>query len=57
MPRKVVREVTSLFDDPSEFDTKIGNRIYKLRSEADVWPLYFLHILAEVGGLVKIARG
>ena len=57
MPRKAVREVTARFVKPPKLDTTIGDQTYKLRSEADVWPLYFLHILAEVGDLVKIARG
>ncbi len=53
MPLKSVREVTARFINPPELETKIGDRIYRLRSEADLWPLYFLHILAEVGGLVS----
>jgi hypothetical protein len=55
MPLKAVREVTARFVKPPELDTSIGDRVYRLRSEADVWPLYFLHILAEVGGLLAIA--
>lgn len=57
MPRKAVREVTARFVNPPELDTTIGDQTYKLRSEADVWPLYFLHILADVGDLLKIAPG
>ncbi len=57
MPRKAVREVTARFVHPPELDTTIGDQTYKLRSEADIWPLYFLHILAEVGDLVKIVPG
>jgi hypothetical protein len=55
MPLKAVREVTARFVNPPELETTIGDRIYKLRSEADLWPLYFLHILAEVGSLLAIA--
>jgi hypothetical protein len=55
MPLKMVREVTAKFVNPPVLDEKIGDRIYRLRSEEDVWPLYFLHILAEVGALLKIA--
>jgi len=57
MPLKSVREVTARFVDPPVLDTEIGNRVYRLRSEADVWPLYFLHILADVGGLLAAQRG
>lgn len=56
MPRKAVREVTARFVNPPQLDTTIGDRTYRLRSEQDVWPLYLLHILAEVGDLLAIAR-
>jgi len=49
---KAVREVTARFVHPPELDTTIGDRTYRLRTEYEVWPLYFLHTLAEVGGLV-----
>ncbi|MEE8389853.1 MAG: hypothetical protein V3S14_03525, partial [Anaerolineae bacterium] len=55
MPLKAVRKVTARFVNPPELENTIGDRVYKLRSEADLWPLYFLHILAEVGGLLAIA--
>jgi hypothetical protein len=55
MPLKVVREVTARFVKPPALETTIGDHTYRLRSEADLWPLYFLHILAEVGGLLAIA--
>ncbi len=56
MPLKAVREVTAYFVNPPLLDDKIGDRIYQLRSEEEVWPLYFLHILADVGGLIKTGR-
>lgn len=55
MPLKMVREVTAKFVNPPVLDEKIGDRIYRLRSEADIWPIYFLHIIAEVGGLLDIS--
>jgi hypothetical protein len=57
MPLKAIREVTARFVDPPVLDATIGERTYKLRTEYDVWPLYFLHILVEVGGLVSVAPG
>lgn len=54
---KAVREVTAMFVDPPVLDTKIGERVYKLRTEFDVWPLYFLHSLVEVGGLLEGGPG
>lgn len=56
LPRKAVREVTARFVHPPEVDRQIGDRIYRLRSEDDVWPLYFLHTLAEVGELLQGGR-
>jgi len=56
MPLKAVREVTARFVNPPQLDTTIGDRTFRLRSEEDVWPLYFMHILAEVGDLLSIAR-
>ena len=55
MPLKAVREVTAGFVKPPRLETTIGDRVYKLRSEAHLWPLYFLRILAEVGRLLAIA--
>ena len=55
MPLKAVREVTARFVDPPQLDTTIGDHTYKLRTEANVWPLYFLHNLAEIGGMLAIA--
>lgn len=57
MPLKAVRSVTSCFVNPPELETSIGTRVYKIRSERDLWQLYFLHVLAEVGGLLTIAPG
>lgn len=56
MPLKAVREVTARFVHPPQLDTKIGDQTFQLRSEEEVWPLYFLHILADVGSLIKTGR-
>lgn len=50
LPLKAVREVTARFVNPPELDRTIGDHTFRLRSEDDVWPLYFLHTLAYVGG-------
>jgi hypothetical protein len=52
LPLKAVREVTARFVHPPQLDTAIGDRVYKLRSEDDVWSLSFLHTLAFFGGLL-----
>jgi len=56
MPLKAVREVTALFVNPPKLEDTIGDHTYQIRSETDVWLLYFLHILADVGGLLKGGR-
>ncbi len=57
MPLAAIREVTAAFVVPPELDTAIGERIYRLRTEYEVWPLYFLHALAQVGELLETPAG
>jgi hypothetical protein len=56
MPLKDVREVTAHFVNPPKLEETIGNHTYQVRSEMDVWVLYFLHILADVAGLLQGGR-
>ena len=49
---KAVRDITSRFVHPLQLDHTIGDHTYRLRSEDDVWPLVFLHILAHRSGLL-----
>jgi len=51
-PRKVIRELAPLFVEPPVLDEQIGDKVFSLRTEYDVWPLYFRHLLAEIGDLV-----
>lgn len=48
---KAVREVCAQFTDPPKLERTIGDYHYQVRSEADVWPLFYLHMLAATGGL------
>jgi hypothetical protein len=52
LPLKAVREVCAKFVKPPVLDEKLGDKVYKPRSEDDVWPLFFLHVLAKTSGLV-----
>jgi hypothetical protein len=52
LPLKAVYEICARFVDPPQLDEVIGEHVYRVRSETDVWPLHFRHILAAVGGLV-----
>ncbi len=51
-PLKHVRGMAAEFVTPVALDQRIGDRIYKLRTEDDVEYLVFLHTLAAVGGLI-----
>lgn len=55
MPLKAVREVTAQFVHPPQLDFEVGDHTYRLRSARDVWDLYLLHALADVGGLLQTA--
>ncbi len=56
LPLKAVHEVTARFVHPPKLEDTIGDYTYRVRSAEDVWPLYYLHILADVGGLVEAGR-
>ena len=57
LPLKAIREATASFVHPPELESKIGDRVYKIRSEYEVWPVYFIHSLLEVGGLIEGGPG
>ena len=52
LPLKAVRDITASFVNPPVLDKNIGERVYKVRSEDEVWPLVLLHVIAEVGELL-----
>ncbi len=52
LPLKAVYEICARFVDPPQLEEAIGEQVYRVRSETEVWPLHFRHMLAAVGGLV-----
>jgi hypothetical protein len=52
LPLKAVREICARFVDPPKLEEIVGEHIFRVRSETEVWPLHFRHILAAVGGLI-----
>ncbi|NTU64167.1 MAG: hypothetical protein HGB05_12395 [Chloroflexi bacterium] len=48
-----MHEISARFVDPPKLEEKVGDHVYRVRSEADLWTLYYLHVLADVGGLAK----
>lgn len=57
MPLKNIRELVACFTVPPQLESRIGDWVHKVRSEDEVWPLFFLHVTAMVGGLLKTPRG
>ncbi|MGC9349542.1 MAG: hypothetical protein ACP5JG_15495 [Anaerolineae bacterium] len=57
MPLKHIRAVTAEFVEPPVLDEQIGDRTYKLRTEFDVWRLFFIHVLLEVAELLETPQG
>lgn len=57
LPLKAVREVCASFVNPPPLETSIGETIYPVRSEIEVGPLFFLHILVSVGGMATGGMG
>lgn len=52
LPLKAVREICGKFTFPPPLEEKIGNRVFKVRSEEEVWPLLFIHIIAVQSGMI-----
>ena len=57
LPLKAAHEICARFDNPPILEEVIGEYVFKIRSESDVWPLYFRHLLASVLGLVAGGPG
>jgi hypothetical protein len=51
LPLKAVHEICAQFVHPPKLGKTVEERTYRVRSETEVWPLYFRHVLASVGGL------
>jgi len=57
LPLKTVTEVAAAFVDPPPVGIRLGNTVYPARSEEEVWPVYFVHILANGADLVAGGPG
>ncbi len=57
LPLKAVHEICARFVNPPKLEDVIGKHVYQVRSETEVRPLYFRHVLASLGGLVTGGLG
>lgn len=57
LPLKAVHEICAHFVNSPKLEETIGEHVYRVRSETDIWPLYFRHVLASVGELVTGGLG
>jgi hypothetical protein len=57
LPLKAVHEICARFVDPPKLEEIVGERIFRIRSETEVRPLHFRHVLVSVGGLVTGGPG
>jgi hypothetical protein len=57
LPLKAVREICAQFVNPPELEDVVGEHVFKVRSETEVWPLHFRHILASVAGMITGGLG
>ena len=54
---KAVAEISAGFVEPPQLERRIGTHVYRFRSEEEVWPVFFIHVLAWAAGLVSGGQG
>jgi Plasmid pRiA4b ORF-3-like protein len=57
LPLKAVHAICALFVNPPKLEEVVGEHVFLVRSEIEVWPLYFRHVLASIAGLVTGGLG
>ena len=57
MPLKAIKAVTSRFVNPPPLEYSVGNKVKKIRSEEDIFDLYFVDTLATAAGLIYAPAG
>lgn len=57
MPLKLIHHLLKEFVNPPKLETRVGDKIYRVRSETEIWAIYFPHILADGGDLVYFSKG
>jgi len=57
LPLKAIRAICAGFVHPLQLDRAIGKQVFRVRSETEVWPLFFVHVLASLAGLITGGPG
>lgn len=56
-PLKAVAEIAARMLTSPELESKAGDKVVRFRSEAEVWPVFFLHLLASASGMIEGGAG
>ncbi len=57
LSQKAVREISALMVNPPTLEIKIGKYTQKLKNELEVWPVYFVHLMAYWAELIEGGKG
>jgi len=57
LPRKAIAAIAARFVEPPPLAEKVGDVAFSFRSEEDVWPVYFSHMLVHGAALVAGGPG
>ena len=55
-PQKAVKEVAALMTNPPQMEHDLGKVIYTIKNEYEVWPVFFVHLLAYDAYLVEVGK-
>ena len=57
LPLKVVEDLAARFTTPPQLETRYGDIVFRFRSEEEVWPILFVHVLAKGADLISGGPG
>jgi hypothetical protein len=57
LPLKAVAEIAAAFVEPPALELRIGSYVHRHRSEQEVRPVFFAHLLAQGAGLLEGGPG
>ncbi len=55
-PRKAIYAIAPLLNNPPVLDNVFNEVVISFTNEYEVWPVFFLHVLCEVSGLIRGGR-